>query len=172
MQLPYYIDGDVKLTQSLAIIRYLARKHNLNGVNEQEKIRIDQFEQQLVDNNTAFVMMNYAFGGDFGKLKIDYLNGLPQTLKLLSDFLGEHQYFAGDNLSYVDFLAYEFIDKHIMFAGDVVKQFNNLIEFHSRFEKLPNIDKYIKSDQFLKWPINADMAKWGSRLNQNILIIN
>lgn len=27
--LPYYIDGDVKLTQSLAILRYLGRKHDL-----------------------------------------------------------------------------------------------------------------------------------------------
>ena len=135
-------------------------------MNEQEKIRIDQLEQQLVDNNGTFVRMNYAFdGGDFGQLKINYLNDLPQTLKLLSNFLGEHQYFSGDNLSYVDFLAYEFIDKQIIFAVDVVKQFNNLIEFHSRFEKLPNIDKYIKSDKFLKWPINGDMAKWGSRLN-------
>ena len=28
-QLPYYIDGDIKLTQSNAILRYIARKHNL-----------------------------------------------------------------------------------------------------------------------------------------------
>lgn len=27
--LPYYIDEDVKLTQSLAILRYLGRKHGL-----------------------------------------------------------------------------------------------------------------------------------------------
>lgn len=28
-QLPYLIDGDVKLTQSNAILRYIARKHNM-----------------------------------------------------------------------------------------------------------------------------------------------
>ena len=28
-QLPYFIDGDVKLTQSNAILRYIARKHNM-----------------------------------------------------------------------------------------------------------------------------------------------
>ena len=28
-QLPYYIDGDVKLTQTNAIMRHIARKHNL-----------------------------------------------------------------------------------------------------------------------------------------------
>ena len=29
LQLPYYIDGDVKITQSNAILRYIGRKHNL-----------------------------------------------------------------------------------------------------------------------------------------------
>lgn len=29
IQLPYYIDGDVKLTQSMAILRYIADKHNM-----------------------------------------------------------------------------------------------------------------------------------------------
>ncbi|KAH9376989.1 hypothetical protein HPB48_018758 [Haemaphysalis longicornis] len=29
--LPYYIDGDVKITQSLAILRYLGRKHDLSA---------------------------------------------------------------------------------------------------------------------------------------------
>ena len=28
-QLPYYIDGDIKITQSNAILRYIARKHGL-----------------------------------------------------------------------------------------------------------------------------------------------
>ena len=28
-QLPYYIDGDIKITQSEAILRYLARKYKL-----------------------------------------------------------------------------------------------------------------------------------------------
>ncbi|KAJ8301669.1 hypothetical protein KUTeg_020656 [Tegillarca granosa] len=27
--LPYYIDGDIKITQTNAILRYIARKHNL-----------------------------------------------------------------------------------------------------------------------------------------------
>lgn len=28
-QLPYFIDGSTKLTQSNAILRYIARKHNM-----------------------------------------------------------------------------------------------------------------------------------------------
>ncbi|MRA94238.1 hypothetical protein GH868_30405, partial [Bacillus thuringiensis] len=32
--LPYYIDGDVKITQSSAITMHIARKHNLCGETE------------------------------------------------------------------------------------------------------------------------------------------
>ncbi|KAA0194391.1 hypothetical protein HAZT_HAZT008770, partial [Hyalella azteca] len=41
ISLPYYIDGDVKLTESSAIIRHLGRKTGLAGATEQEKMRID-----------------------------------------------------------------------------------------------------------------------------------
>jgi glutathione S-transferase len=48
-QLPYYVDGDVKLTQSNAILRYIAGKHNLIGTNEKEKIRVDLMENEIGD---------------------------------------------------------------------------------------------------------------------------
>ena len=35
--LPYYIDGDVKLSQSNAILRYIARKHDMLGKTDKEK---------------------------------------------------------------------------------------------------------------------------------------
>ena len=33
--LPYYMDGDFKVTQSNAILRYIARKHNMLGNTEE-----------------------------------------------------------------------------------------------------------------------------------------
>ncbi|XP_013412355.1 glutathione S-transferase B isoform X2 [Lingula anatina] len=46
---PYWIDGDTKLVQSHAILKYLARKHNLCPTSEQEIIRCDMLEHQLQD---------------------------------------------------------------------------------------------------------------------------
>ena len=37
--LPYLIDGDVKITQSIAVIRYLGRKYNLTATTEAEHVR-------------------------------------------------------------------------------------------------------------------------------------
>lgn len=82
LQLPYLIDGAHKLTQSNAILRYIARKHNMcecswgwgagsrwhcpglgqsellrvclwgvaaGGETEEEKIRVDVLENQVLD---------------------------------------------------------------------------------------------------------------------------
>ncbi|XP_076313464.1 glutathione S-transferase Mu 1-like [Tachypleus tridentatus] len=160
--LPYYIDGDTKISQSGAILHHLARKYKMDGETEQEKIRIDMAEQQLVDFRMGFGRL--AYSPDFENLKDDYLKDLPTQLKLFSVFLGKNKWFAGDKLSYVDFVIYDMLDQHKIFAPDCYKDFPNLKEFLDRFEGLPTIQSYMKSDKYIKWPLNGDMAKFGSRL--------
>jgi len=45
----HYIDGDVKLSQSFAIMKYLGRKHDLAPKTEEEKIRVDLTEGEVMD---------------------------------------------------------------------------------------------------------------------------
>lgn len=59
-QLPYYIDGDVKLTQSNAILRYVAGKHNLIGTNDKERIRVDLTENEVGDFRNGWVRLCYS----------------------------------------------------------------------------------------------------------------
>lgn len=48
--LPYLVDGEIKLTQSFAIMRYLARKHKkLLPLGEIEQQKLDQTESFLTD---------------------------------------------------------------------------------------------------------------------------
>jgi len=159
--IPYYIDAEVKLTQSLAIMRHVARKNNLDGNNEREKARIDLIEQQLSDYRGAFSGMCY--NPDFDALKVNYLKNLPARLKALSDFLSAYQWLAGETFSYVDFILYEFLDQTRIFSPSALDDFANLREFVERFENLPKIAAYLKSDKYLKWPLNGAMAQWGGR---------
>ena len=39
--LPYYVDGDVKITQSNAILRHLGRQHGLYGLDDNHASEID-----------------------------------------------------------------------------------------------------------------------------------
>jgi glutathione S-transferase len=49
----------VKLTQSSAIIRYIARKHKLDGATEEEKQRVDLMEGVAGDLKGPFTGMCY-----------------------------------------------------------------------------------------------------------------
>jgi len=48
------IDGDVKLTQSSAILHHIARKVKLDGATDEEKRRIDVVEAEFADLKQAY----------------------------------------------------------------------------------------------------------------------
>ena len=66
--LPYYIDGDLKLTQSNAILRHLGRKYNLYGANDQDYSVVDMLIDTSHDLKIALAMI--AYNPDFDKLKL------------------------------------------------------------------------------------------------------
>ncbi|XP_070124662.1 glutathione S-transferase Mu 5 isoform X5 [Equus przewalskii] len=148
--LPYLIDGAHKITQSNAILRYIARKHNLCGETEEEKIRVDILENEIMDTRMALARLCYNpdfMGGGpqqesndhTEKLKPEYLEALPETVKLFSQFLGKRPWFAGDKITFVDFLAYDLLDRLRMFEPKCLDAFPNLKDFIARFEVIPLI---------------------------------
>ncbi|XP_022656938.1 glutathione S-transferase Mu 1-like [Varroa jacobsoni] len=162
--LPYLIDEDVKLTQNLTILRYLARKYDLDGQTSEEKRRVDLIEQQLTDFRTGWVRLCYS--PTFAEERDAYEQKLPDLLKPFSDYLGERPYFAGDRLTYVDFLVYEMLAQHLVFSKTSFAAYKNLIDFVERIEALPTLKKYLDSDSCIKWPFNGDMASFGGRLQE------
>ncbi|XP_077883083.1 glutathione S-transferase Mu 4 isoform X2 [Ictidomys tridecemlineatus] len=159
--LPYLIDGPHRITQSNAILRYIARKHNLCGETEEEKIRVDILENQAMDISNELARVCYS--PDFEKLKPEYLERLPEVLKLFSQFLGKKPWFVGDKITFVDFLAYDILDLHRIFHPKCLDEFSNLKDFVSRFEGLKKISAYMKSNRFLPTPLYSKMATWGNK---------
>ncbi|XP_069489088.1 glutathione S-transferase Mu 1-like [Ambystoma mexicanum] len=156
--LPYFIDGSVKLTQSNAILRYIARKHNLCGESEEEMVRVDLLQSQVMDFRTQLSDITYS--PDFEALKGPYLKQLPDKLKQFSEFLGQRKWFAGKKITFADFLVYDVLDQHRMLEPKCLDSFPNLKTFLDRFEALEKINIYMKSGRFMKTPINGKMAKW------------
>ncbi|XP_022061031.1 glutathione S-transferase Mu 3-like [Acanthochromis polyacanthus] len=158
--LPYLIDGDRKIVQSNAIMRYIARKHNMCGEKEDEIIRVDLMENQSMDFRNDFVMLCYV---GYDTQKEAYLKKLPGKLQQFSCFLGSRNWFAGDKIMFVDFIMYELLDQHRMFDSKCLDAFDNLKKFLDRFEALEKIAAYMKSPRFMKSPVNNKMAKWGGK---------
>uniref|UniRef100_A0A4X2L968 Glutathione S-transferase n=1 Tax=Vombatus ursinus TaxID=29139 RepID=A0A4X2L968_VOMUR len=120
--LPYLIDGDHKITQSSAILRYIARQYNL----------LDMLENHVMDVRLQLSWV--CHNPDFEVLKIEYLEQLPGQLKLFSLFLGKWTWFAGDKITYVDFLVCDVLDQNRKFDPCCLDDFANLKAFLDQFE--------------------------------------
>ncbi|KAK2722664.1 glutathione S-transferase Mu 5-like [Artemia franciscana] len=160
--LPYYIDGDVKITQSNAILRFIARKYDpsLLGSNSEEMVRVDMLENEAGDFRNGFVRLCYR---NFNENKDNYKNALPLKLKEFSNFLGNRKFFAGDHVTFPDFIMYEMLDQHKIFSPSCLEEFPNLKDFVNRFESIDNIKKYMNSDKFIRMPLNNRMAEFGAQ---------
>ncbi|XP_040574939.1 glutathione S-transferase Mu 3 [Lepeophtheirus salmonis] len=154
--LPYYIDGDVKLTQSNAIIRHIARKNDLCGKTENDKWKVDLLAEQAMDFRNGIVHLSY--NPNFESLKDNYLKSVQGKLVEFSNFIGKGPWFTGESITFVDFIMYELLDQHRLLSSTVLDQFKNLKDFLDRFEKLPKIAEYMKSERFIHRPINNKMA--------------
>ncbi|KAG0720577.1 Glutathione S-transferase Mu 3 [Chionoecetes opilio] len=160
--LPYYIDGDVKVTQSNDIMRHIARKHDLCGKTDAERVHIDIMENQSMDFRSGFARLCYGTF-DTDKDIEAYLEVLPKTIERFLKLLGTHSWFAGENISFVDFIMYELLDQHLLLAKGCLKDAKNLQEFLKRVEELKAINKYMGATRFMKDLFNNKMEKFGNK---------
>lgn len=97
------------------------------------------------------------------KLKPGYLEQLPEMMRLYSEFLGKRPWFAGDKITFVDFIAYDVLERNQVFEPKCLEAFPNLKDFISRFEGLKKISDYMKSSRFLPRPLFTKIAIWGNK---------
>ena len=120
---------------------------------------MDMCADQVMDLRNGFI--NLCYNPNFEELKEGYLKSLPAALKMFSDFLGTKSWLAGEQITYPDFHLYEMLDQHLQLDAGCLKAFANLAAYADRFQKLPAIEAYMKSERFMKAPLNNKMAKFG-----------
>ena len=75
--------------------------------------------------------------------------------------MGDRSFFAGDHVTHPDFHMYEMLWSHNKLSPEHIQKFPKLVKFMQRIEALPKIADYVKSDKFLKTPMNNKMAAFG-----------
>lgn len=157
--LPYLIDGDVVLTQSNTILRYIARKFGLQG-NMYNAHLVDLTLDQATDLDNQVTGACYM---NFESLKTNF----PQ-LEKWEKFLGFKKFMTGDLISIGDLKVYEVIRKLKIIAeqpgfgrgGFLEKDFPLLSGFMARVEALPAIRAYQKSKKYIERPLNNPHAQF------------
>eukprot|EP01087_Luapelamoeba_hula_P004697 TRINITY_DN14634_c1_g1_i1.p1 TRINITY_DN14634_c1_g1~~TRINITY_DN14634_c1_g1_i1.p1 ORF type:complete len:224 (+),score=43.13 TRINITY_DN14634_c1_g1_i1:67-738(+) len=154
--LPYLIDGDVKLTESNAILRYLGRKYDLYGSNDKDAARIDMLTDIVMGIRNK--LMGLVYGGAFESQRQSYAQNIKQQFAPFEKMLQDRQWLAGDNLSYIDFHFYEMVAQHKFVDPTIFSDSPKISEYANRFEALPTIAAYMKEDRFLHHPCNNKVA--------------
>lgn len=152
--LPYLCDGDLRLTQSNAIIEYLAKKYGLAGTSLKDEARCVMLLHEAYDLRNAIVRLCYSS-------KESYKTKLPQFLEttlshyldVFSRFLGANEFLLG-SISAADFVVYELFDQCRTMKPGCLDTHKSIIAFLDRFESQPAIAAYRSSDRFISRPIN------------------
>jgi len=158
--LPYYIDEDVKLTESGAITRYICAKHNpdLLGRTSEELALVEMANNIVGDLKGAVTGPCYATGD-----KAQIRAAIDSRLPAIEKFLGAKNFLSGANVTFVDFIFFEllYLCDYVTF-GAILKD-ATLAGYIDRMRSLPHIAAYIDGKATTTLAFNNKMAKLGAQ---------
>jgi len=158
--LPWLEDGELKLTQSNAIIRHICRKYNpdLLGKNEADMSVVDMLMDVIGDYRSGIVTLSYKDTANFEANKATWTAGaMKPNLDSFSKYLGDKSYLVG-YITAADFLLYEMLDQTRLMVSTSLQPYPNLKAFLDNFEAQPAVKEYMSSKRYISRPINNKMA--------------
>uniref|UniRef100_A0A803JGV6 Glutathione S-transferase n=1 Tax=Xenopus tropicalis TaxID=8364 RepID=A0A803JGV6_XENTR len=153
-QLPQFKNGDYTLYQSNSILRYLGRKHGLNGSNDEELGHIDMVNDGVEDLRQKYVRLIFT-EYDTGKDK--YLEALPQQLEFFERILSKNhngsKFIVGQKISYADYNLLDLLHCHLDLSPKSLSAFPLLSAYVERLNSRPKLNEYLKSEARNRRPI-------------------
>ena len=162
--IPYIIDGDVKLSQSNSILKYLEKKFGsyCNG-DLAHDIKLDVLLESISDIRLPFTLMCYM-EGDMAKKKEMYLSPRNTSkFEYFDGWLKDRKFLTGDSLCVADFALWNIVDYNDSFDANILASYKNIQRFKKDFQSDPKVDAYLKDPNYKKFPINGAIAQWGGK---------
>jgi len=162
--LPYLMDGDVKLTQTIPIMHYLATKVGL-APPEEERYRCEMIDSVGMDAAMTLSRLSYsrADPGFFAANKDATISSCRNSVKQFSEVLGSRPYFAGDKICCTDFWIFECVDKYLHLDPAVAPQ-ENIKAWMERIKNAPTLQGYFTEEtSSRKYPLNNKVAIFGGK---------
>lgn len=142
--LPYFIDGDVKISETLAIHHYIAAKWKpelLGGSDPATQSKMKMLDFIIYDFKMKVTMPQYQ-SDDKSKVVEAYQQILPNIL----DFMGDHKFLTGDTPTYHDFYFFEaFQSSAFLTEGKIYEEYPKLKQYHDNMKNLPGLKEYLET---------------------------
>ena len=162
--IPYIIDGDLKLSQSNSILKYLEKKYGSFFTGDiGHDIKLDVLLETVSDLRLPFVLMCYM-EGEMAKKKEMYLSPRNTSKwEYVDGWLQNRKYLTGGNLCVADFAFWNLVDYNNLFDAKMLENYKNIQRFKEDFESEPKNEAYLKKPDYKQFPINARFAAWGGQ---------
>ncbi|XP_022116058.1 glutathione S-transferase 2 [Pieris rapae] len=150
-QMPVLEINGKKISQTLAIARYLGRKYGIAGDNLEESFEIDQnmdfFTDIRLKASTVMLEQDPAIKE---KIKADLeKNYYPEALKKLNELIGKNNgHIANGKLSWGDFViagVYDAMKNMLLQMPDLDEKYPNLSKLRDNVISLPKVKEYVAS---------------------------
>ena len=124
--LPYLIDGDFKMTESNAILRYISEKYKpeLLGTTIKEKAFVNMSVGVLTDLFTAKATLMYQGKDCPGNEQ--FKEKMKRKLEDLNKMLEKNKFLIGDKITYPDFLMDEITESINEFLEPIYDEYPNI----------------------------------------------
>uniref|UniRef100_A0A7S3MRH6 glutathione transferase n=1 Tax=Favella ehrenbergii TaxID=182087 RepID=A0A7S3MRH6_9SPIT len=156
--LPYLLDGSLKLTETNAIMKYIAHRYGpeLLGGDAATIAKVEMVASVVGDLKGQVTMPCYT-SGDRPAITANLL----QKVKPIVNFLGEKKFLVGSDVTYVDFTLFEMCDlMNWISEGQLFEQNPSLERYYQRVKSLPRLSEYYADDErCMKRPFNNKVAK-------------
>ena len=154
------------LSQSNAILRYLARSLDFYGDSSSERTEIDVLQDQAYDFRNEIIETAYTLGEEYPAVYENFsAHVMPRYLNSFESYLAgreNNRFFVGSRLSLVDFILYELLwQMTLMVPGSITEsERSTLFAFIKAFEEIPEILAYRKSTNYIEHPVNSPWASF------------
>jgi len=154
--LPYLIHGNVKLTESLAILRYICSTYGpeLLGNNPRDAAVAEMIYGVVHDIKNPITSICYGSGDRAAAAKL-VLERMPKV----ATFMKDRKFVVGDYPTFVDFYLFEQEELFDWISeGKLFQEMPVLKEHHDRVAALPKFAKFLNSPRFMARPYNNKSA--------------
>jgi len=146
-QLPYYEEGNVKIPQSQAILRHVARTNGLYGSSVEDATEIDVITEAALD------ILDLSIAAAFGSANktmdetlAEYRSKIAFHLDNLEKRLSNKTWFVTDSATIADCAVYDALENYVKNLAPVqFKAHPSLQQFCFRFSTIPRISNYLSS---------------------------